>query len=32
MAVEGLLYDPNPNSPYDGDLADLFECNRDQYE
>jgi ubiquitin-protein ligase len=32
MAVEGLLYDPNPKSPYDGDLAKLFVADNNKYE
>jgi ubiquitin-conjugating enzyme E2 I len=32
MAVEALLYDPNPGSPYDGELAKLFKANKPEYE
>lgn len=31
MAVEALLYDPNPESPYDGELAEIFEEDQAEY-
>ncbi len=32
MAVEALLYNPNPESPYDAKLAALFKTNKVEYE